>query len=48
VDGLQTAGIHTARWDGMNSAGYPVSPGVYFCTLQAGGKRETAKVVLVK
>ncbi|MCK4547289.1 MAG: T9SS type A sorting domain-containing protein [Candidatus Eisenbacteria sp.] len=48
VDGFQTAGVHTARWDGMNAAGYPVSPGVYFCTLEAGGKRQTAKLILVK
>jgi hypothetical protein len=33
-------------WDGANSRGRRVAPGLYFVTLESGGSRTTAKVVL--
>jgi|GEM_PF-4548956 len=31
--GTQPAGEHTARWDGVNQNGVPVSSGIYFLQL---------------
>ncbi len=38
----------TILWNGTDSSGRRVSPGVYFCTLTTGGRRETAKLIAVK
>lgn len=36
---VMTAGRHTASWDGLDDAGRPVAPGIYFCELKALGER---------
>jgi hypothetical protein len=41
-------GPHDATWDGSSDAGVPVSSGVYFCHLHAGGFSAARKVVLLK
>ena len=51
--GFQAAGAYrtqvcAAHWDGRNSAGEPVSSGVYFYTLQAGLTRATRRMVITK
>lgn len=35
-------------WDGTNARGHPVSSGVYFCGLWAGGRLLTRKIHLVR
>jgi hypothetical protein len=41
-------GKHSATWDGCDTAGREVSPGVYFARLEAGGKRATHKITLAR
>lgn len=48
VDGPQTAGRHSAMWDGMDRAGKPVASGIYFYRLDAGGRTRTMKMALVR
>jgi hypothetical protein len=48
VDGEMDAGRHQADWDGTNTAGQAIPAGIYFSRLEAGGKRATEKVILVK
>ncbi len=44
--GTRLAGHHAITWDRRDRLGRPVSPGTYFCQLQAGPVRQTAKLVL--
>ncbi len=46
VVGAQSVGMHSMLWDGCNSSGHKVAPGVYFYTLQVGGKLAAKKMVL--
>ena len=46
ADGLQQRGTHAAQWDCLDTHGQRVSSGVYFCVLEAAGKRLGRKVVL--
>lgn len=41
-------GRYFATWDGTNDLGQRVAAGVYFCSFEADGKRETRPVVLLK
>jgi len=43
--GSQPIGAHSILWDGSNSSGHKVVPGVYFYTLQAGGESQARKMV---
>lgn len=43
---LQDPGDHEIVWDGTDDGGAPVSPGVYFSVVQAGGERRSRKLVL--
>jgi hypothetical protein len=45
VDALVAAGSHGATWDGLDAAGAPAAPGVYFVRLVGAGPGQTAKVV---
>ncbi len=44
--GAQAAGAHSILWDGRDSHGRKVAPGVYFYSLQAGGETQVRKMVL--
>jgi glucuronoarabinoxylan endo-1,4-beta-xylanase len=44
--GIQTVGTYSLVWDGSNTSGHKVAPGVYFYRLQAGGESQTRKMVL--
>ncbi len=43
--GMHAAGPHTARWDGRDEAGRPVSAGLYFVRLEAAGATRSARLV---
>jgi hypothetical protein len=48
VDEAQAGGPREVVWDGRDDRGGPVSSGVYFYVLAAGGERRTRKLVLLK
>ena len=48
VSGKLPAGTHTARWDGRDDSGRPVSSGVYISRLRAGNTTATARMLLLK
>ncbi len=48
VEGPQSAGLHLVSWDGRSMDGEPVSAGIYFLELRAGGRRQIQKMVLLR
>jgi len=44
----QNAGFKSIQWNATNNEGQPVSAGLYLYTIQAGGFRQTKKMVLLK
>lgn len=48
VDGAREPGRYSAVWDGEGSDGGAVGSGVYFCVLEAGGRRLERKMVLMR
>jgi hypothetical protein len=48
VSGHSPPGEYSAVWDALDEQGRPVPRGVYFVGLEAGGGRETRKVVLTR
>jgi hypothetical protein len=48
VNELKTRGEYRVSWDGCDSSGIKVAPGVYFIQLEAGGQAKTTTVVLLK
>ena len=48
INGEQTAGYGSAQWNATNNAGRPVGAGLYLYTIQAGGFRQTKKIVLLR
>jgi hypothetical protein len=48
VDGKLDAGPHRFVWDGRNNAGDPVGASTYFGSLQAGDRRTSQRIVLVR
>jgi hypothetical protein len=48
VDERQPAGYKVVWWDGTNDEGTPVSDGVYFYELRAGGHSEIRKMILAR
>jgi hypothetical protein len=46
--GHESPGPHEAAWDGRDGRGVLMHAGVCFCVLQAGSKRVTAKLVLLR
>ncbi len=47
VDEEQQAGLHTAAWNGTDSAGRPVAAGVYLYRLRGGATSGTRRMVLL-
>jgi hypothetical protein len=48
VSSRQSAGYKSVQWNATNSAGQPVSAGLYLYTIEAGEFRQTKKMVLLK
>ena len=48
VSSQQSAGYKSVQWNANNSAGQPVSAGLYLYMIQAGEFRQTKKMVLLK
>jgi hypothetical protein len=48
MSGSLDAGPHSAVWNGRDSRGHRVAPGVYFCRLEAAGESVARKMVLLK
>jgi hypothetical protein len=48
VNGFESTGHKTVRWDGTDENGQKVSSGIYFYRLEAGNFRQTHKMVLMK
>jgi|GEM_PF-6044127 len=46
--GDYTRGDYSLVWNGNDADGRPVSSGVYFCRMQAGGRTATGKLLLLK
>ena len=45
---ISVSGRQGVRWFGRDAAGVPVGSGVYFCVLEAGGRRLERKMVLMR
>jgi hypothetical protein len=48
ASGSQSAGIHTAAWNGRDAAGDRVAPGIYFYRLEGAGFDLTRKLVVIR
>ena len=48
VNGSQTAGFNSIKWNATNDRNEPVSAGLYLYTIQTGEFRQTKKMVLLK
>jgi hypothetical protein len=48
VSGIDSEGPHSVSWDGLNSIGRPVQPGVYFIRLQIGEKAGAKPIILLR
>jgi hypothetical protein len=48
LDAMQSGGHHTIGWDGTDSSGRPVSPGVYLCRLEVGRQVSCRKIVVIR
>jgi hypothetical protein len=47
VDEPQSAGFHQVEWDGRDRNGNRLPGGIYFYQLEAGGRRELRRMVLL-
>jgi len=48
VSSDQTAGLHSAVWDGLDDTGREVAAGVYFYKLAAPGVKESRRMILLR
>jgi hypothetical protein len=48
VDDLQPAGTHLVCWDGLDSAGEPAAPGIYFCRLRTPETSVMRKIIMIR
>jgi hypothetical protein len=48
VDGVENAGAHEARWDGLATDGRAVASGVYFCRLVGDGACVARSLTLIR
>ncbi len=46
--GVETAGYHSAKWDGRDDSGSVVAAGVYLCHLTAGESHKIIRMVFIK
>ena len=47
-DGVLAAGSHRLRWDGRDSSGRPVAPGVYLVRISAGAAAAVRRIVVIE
>ncbi len=48
VQGVQGAGRHSARWNGLTASGSPAATGVYLARLEQHGRVQVQRMLLVK
>jgi hypothetical protein len=49
IDGaLKPAGTNMAYWDAVGGSGRVVSPGIYFCRMEAGGRVDTQRMIFLR
>jgi hypothetical protein len=48
VNVVRTEGEHETAWDGTGADGRPVSSGIYFCRILAGGRTRTIKMTVLR
>lgn len=48
MNGTQSAGTHSAIWNGRDERGNPVSSGIYFARLETGKQAQIRKMLIVK
>ena len=48
INNSQSAGYKTVQWNATNNRNEPVSAGLYIYVIQAGGFKQTKKMVLLK
>ena len=47
VNGVQQAGAQSSEWDGTDSSGEVIAPGVYVCTLEIADVVSTTKMLML-
>jgi choloylglycine hydrolase len=47
LDGSINAGNYQVTWDSMSDSGEPAAPGVYYCMLNSGGRKDIIKMILM-
>jgi hypothetical protein len=47
-DGQKSGGKYSVEWNGLNGAGNPVSPGIYFYTFQTDDFTQTRKMFILR
>lgn len=45
---ISSVGQHTVTWDGRDESGRPVGSGLYFCSLRAGGYKDTVRLAVIR
>jgi flagellar hook assembly protein FlgD len=48
VNTKQSSGYKSVQWNATDNLGQPVSAGVYLYSIEAGGFRQTKKMILLK
>jgi hypothetical protein len=48
TEGPMTAGVHRARWDGLDARGHAVRTGVYFAKLEVGKAIHSERILLLR
>jgi flagellar hook assembly protein FlgD len=48
VDKEQPAGFHSVKWDGKDSNGSRVAPGIYFSRVSCSGQTAVTKMIVMQ
>jgi len=48
AEGPMTAGVHRARWDGLDARGRAARSGIYFAKLTAGPATRAERILLLR